>query len=225
MATDSGVTASSSSESTSRSVEAANEIRARIANGDLKPGERAPEAKLAESLHISRNTLREAFKSLGQEGLLTQIPNKGTYVAVPSIGTIIDVYRVRRLVEVQAVAQAIPRHPAIARMRAAFESAIEARDRDEWPDVATANIAFHRAIFELTDSPRLSQLHERLATELRLAFGLIADPEYLHAPFVERNREILELLEAGQADEAAARLEEYLLLAERILLAGYERIR
>lgn len=207
----------------SRAMDAAAEIRARISNGELAPGERVPEARLAESLGVSRNTLREAFRSLSEEGLITQIPNRGACVAIPNINTIIDIYRVRRLIECQAVAEAMPRHPAIARMRLAVEAALGARDRDDWPRIATANIEFHRAIFELADSARLNRMYAQLTSELRLAFGLIDDPAYLHAPFLERNAAILDLLEAGSTEQASAALRDYLLLAERILLAGYER--
>lgn len=208
----------------SRAMEAAAEIRGRISNGELKPGDRVPEAKLAESLGISRNTLREAFRSLSQEGLITQVPNRGACVAIPNINTIIDIYRVRRLIECQAVSEALPRHPALAQMRAAVEAALAHRELDDWQAIAGANIRFHQAVFELADSPRLNRLYVQLATELRLAFGLIDDPEYLHAPFLERNLEIVELLEAGNTQEAAVQLKEYLFLAERILLAGYERL-
>ncbi|QIK63509.1 GntR family transcriptional regulator [Leucobacter viscericola] len=207
----------------SRALDAAAEIRARISRGELAPGERVPEAKLAESLGVSRNTLREAFRALSEEGLITQIPNRGACVAIPNINTIIDIYRVRRLIECQAVAEAMPRHPAIARMRRAVEAALEARDHDDWPSIATSNIEFHRAIFELADSARLNRMYTQLTSELRLAFGLIDDPAYLHAPFLERNERILELLESGATDKASAALRDYLLLAERILLAGYER--
>ena len=39
-------------------------------------------AALAESLQISRNTLREAFRVLTREGLLKHEPNRGVSVAV-----------------------------------------------------------------------------------------------------------------------------------------------
>lgn len=207
----------------SRALDAAAEIRARISRGELAPGERVPEARLAESLGVSRNTLREAFRSLSEEGLITQIPNRGACVAIPNMNTIVDIYRVRRLIECQAVAEAMPRHPALTRVRAAVEAALEARDHDNWSRIATANIEFHRAIFELADSVRLNRMYTQLTSELRLAFGLIDDPAYLHAPFLERNAEILELLEAGSTERASVALRDYLLLAERILLAGYER--
>ena len=46
------------------------EIRRKLVGGELVPGQRLSEAALSESLDISRNTLREAFRVLTQEGLL-----------------------------------------------------------------------------------------------------------------------------------------------------------
>lgn len=207
-----------------RAESTAVQLRAMITDGSLSPGEHLPEARFAERFGVSRNTLRETFRILGQEGLLSQIPHRGVCVAIPTITTIIDVYRVRRLIECQAIAEAFPRHPAILRVRAAVDQAGEARDRGDWRQVGTANIAFHKALFELADSPRLMRLYQQIAAELRLAFGLIDDAEYLYAPFLEFNREILEHLEAGDGARAKAALEDYLLRAERLVLAAYERL-
>lgn len=208
----------------SRAEATAVTLRAMIIDGALSPGEHLPESRFAGRLGVSRNTLREAFRMLGQEGLLSQVPHQGVCVAIPTITTIIDVYRVRRLIECQAIAQAFPRHPAILRVRAAVDRAGEARDRGDWRQVGTANIAFHDALFELADSPRLMRLYRQIAAELRLAFGLIDDAEYLHAPFLEYNRQIVDHLEAGENEQARAALEDYLLRAERLVLAAYERL-
>jgi len=58
---------------------------------------------------------------------------------------------------------------------------------------------------------------------LRLAFGLLRDPEFLHAPYVDMNRTILELAEAGEFAKASAALNDYLVHSERIVLAVYAR--
>lgn len=201
----------------------AEEIRSQLVNGALTPGQRLSEAALSESLEISRNTLREVFRMLTKEGLLVHEPNKGVSVAVPSMASIIDIYRVRRMIECQALAQAYPMHPALPLMRAAVESAQLLRDEENWPEVGTANMAFHKAIVALADSERLNEMFSHLLAELRLAFGLLRDPHFLHAPYVDMNQKILQIFEAGKASEAAQELHNYLVHSERIILAAYAR--
>lgn len=199
----------------------AETIRRQLIDGQLRAGQRLSEAALSEQLGVSRNTLREAFRILAKEGLLRHEPNRGVSVVVPTIADIIDIYRVRRLIECQALAQAWPRHPAHKRMIQASEHAREARDAGQWQAVGSANMAFHAAIVGLADSARLSGMFSDIAAELRLAFGLLDDPEYLHAPFVDKNVDLLELFEAGETGAAAKALEDYLTQSERIVLSVY----
>ena len=198
-------------------------IRQKIVHGEFSPGQRLSEAALSESLEISRNTLREVFRLLTKEGLLKHEPNRGVFVAIPSIASIIDIYRVRRLIECQSLTQAYPRHPARKQMRQAVDAALRWREAGDWRGVGTANMEFHKAIVALADSERLNDMFTHLLAELRLAFGLLDDPEFLHAPYVDSNVKIIELFEAGQAQEAAAALGDYLVHSERIVLAAYAR--
>jgi DNA-binding GntR family transcriptional regulator len=198
-------------------------LRQRITQGEFTPGERLSEQALSESLGISRNTLREVFRLLSKDGLVKHTPNRGVFVVIPSIAAIIDIYRVRRLIECQALAHAYPRHPAKQRMREAVEAALASRERNDWPGVGTANMHFHMAVVALADSERLNLLFASVLAELRLAFGLLRDPEFLHAPYVDMNVNILALAEAGQFSQAAAALNDYLVQSERIVLAVYAR--
>ncbi len=201
----------------------AEQLRGQITQGDYAPGQRLSEQALSDSLGISRNTLREVFRMLAKDGLVKHSPNRGVFVAVPSIASIIDIYRVRRLIECQALAQAYPRHPAKKKMRQAVEAALVAREVGDWVNVGTANMAFHSAIVQLADSERLDQLFAPVLAELRLAFGLLRDAEFLHAPYVDMNVTILGLAEAGEFARAAASLSDYLVHSERIVLAVYAR--
>lgn len=214
----------------SRTTEAQNltdriveQLRNKLILGEWTPGQRLSEASLCETLEISRSTLREAFRVLTKEGLLSHEPNKGVSVMVPSMASIIDIYRVRRMIECQALAQAYPMHPALERMRGAVQSAQACRDEGDWLGVGTANMAFHKAVVELADSERLNVMFSHLLAELRVAFGLMQDPHFLHAPYVDMNAQILALFESGKPVEAAAALNEYLVHSERLILAAYAR--
>jgi DNA-binding GntR family transcriptional regulator len=202
----------------------ASRLRSGIIEGDLPPGLRLSETRLAAELGVSRNTLREVFRLLTREGLLRHEPNRGVFVAVPSMATIVDIYRVRRLIEVPALAHAWPRHDAVAQMRAAVERGRAARDAQDWRGVGSANMDFHAAVVALTDSARLRTFFAQITAELRLAFGLLDSPERLHGPYIDRNAEILESLVAGHPDQAAALMGRYLDESERVILEAFARL-
>jgi len=57
------------------------QIRDLILNGELKPGQKLPpERELAESMSVSRPSLREALNKLVAQGYLEQVQGGGTYV-------------------------------------------------------------------------------------------------------------------------------------------------
>lgn len=199
-------------------------LRESILSGEIGPGERLSEARLAATLAVSRNTLREVFRLLTREGLLHHEPNRGVFVATPSMASILDIFRVRRMIEVPALAQAWPRHEGIARMRAAVERAEALAGVADWRAVGTENIAFHNAIVALTDSPRLIAFHSQIAVELRLTFGLLDSPEMLHAPYIALNREIVDRAGAGDTAGAAVLLGHYLDQSERTIMAAFARL-
>ncbi|VXC28432.1 GntR family transcriptional regulator [Pseudoclavibacter sp. 8L] len=211
-------------ETLDRAERAASSLRQMIVTGEIVPGQRLSESAMTERLDVSRNTLREAFRMLTAERLLTRRPNAGVFVAIPSLASILDIYRVRRMIEVQALRAAPGRHPAGARMREAVEHAIRGREAGDWAAVGTANMAFHTAIVALADSERLDRVYANVSAELRLAFGFLEDLEYLHAPYIELNQRVLELHLAGDTAGAAEALDEYLVRSERTVLAAYARI-
>lgn len=201
----------------------ARHIRTLLISGELSPGQRLSEAAFSERFDVSRNSLREAFRLLTKDGLLRHEANRGVFVTVPSMASVIDIYRVRRMLECGALRQAWQQHPAIRVMREAVINGQKKRDAADWVGVGSANMIFHTAIIDLSDSARLTEFYERISAELRLCFGLLNDPEHLHSPFVDMNDAIVTLLEQGKPIEAAAQMETYLNLAERTMLKALER--
>ena len=62
----------------------ADDIAARIASGELKPGARLrAERDLAEHYEVSYGTIRRAMQVLRERGLITTIHGRGTFVSVP----------------------------------------------------------------------------------------------------------------------------------------------
>ncbi|KPD02288.1 GntR family transcriptional regulator [Moellerella wisconsensis] len=201
----------------------AETMRNKITLGEWIPGQRLSEAALSEELEISRNTLREVFRVLTQEGLLTYTPNRGVCVSIPDVATINDIYRVRQLIECDALQHAYAMHPAVEKMQQAVSNARVHAENKYWIGVGSENMQFHMAIVELSDSQRLIKLYRHISAELRLAFGHLQDAKLLHAPYIDQNAQILNLLNAGKNQQAAESMRHYLDLSERTLLAALAR--
>lgn len=70
-------------------------IKNAIITRRLSPGAQLKENEISKKLDISRSPIREAFKMLTKEGLVKNIPNKGTYVVDPTIDEMIEASEMR----------------------------------------------------------------------------------------------------------------------------------
>ncbi|MER9474936.1 GntR family transcriptional regulator [Mesorhizobium sp. M0520] len=193
--------------------------------GEFSPGEKLSEQQVAARFGISRNTLREVFRLLTSQRLLTYVPNRGVFVVAPDEAAVIDIYRVRSVIQKGAVQAATRGHPAISRMRLLAEQGCEVGSDGDWRQVGTINMEFHRAMVELCDSTRLSASFDLVLAELRLVFGQLEDTPYLHEPYIGLNASLVRVLEVGDIPAAVSQLEAYLLQSERAVLAALQRTR
>lgn len=74
-------------------------LREEILNGKYKENEELKEVAIGNELGVSRTPVREAFRQLELEGLLTIIPNKGAYVTGISPKDVHDIYMIRSSLE------------------------------------------------------------------------------------------------------------------------------
>jgi DNA-binding GntR family transcriptional regulator len=195
---------------------AADVIRENIFEGRFAPGTALPEAALSTALQVSRNTVREAFRTLTGEHLLTHEAHKGVIVRELTVDDVHDIYRLRRMLELSALDLAIEgqRELDVAEIGAMVTEAEVAAARELWMEVGTANLRFHAVIVDVHRSARIAEVFRRLMTELRLGFLAVTDPAGFHGAFLARNRRIHDHMAHGRLTEARAELAEYLDDAE-----------
>jgi DNA-binding GntR family transcriptional regulator len=202
---------------------AADLIRQYIFEGQFAPGTPLPEASLSEALQVSRNTVREAFRTLISEHLLIHEPHKGVTVRWLTERDVTDIYKLRRMFELGVFDLAsggrlqlpVSVQEEIGKVVAGAEAAA---GRAEWAEVGTANLRYHALLVELHDSERINDTFRRLMTELRLGFLAHEDPAAFHGSFLMRNRKIHEQITRGELAEARAELASYLDDAEADVL-------
>lgn len=155
----------------------AAQLRDMVAGGDWPVGGKIPtEQELTEQLDVSRNTVREAVRSLVHSGLLRPRPGDGTYVvATNELEVAIrrrldtaktdDVFEVRMVLEQRAATLAVENATPddLLAIRACLDNrdaALEARDSNAF---FAADAEFHRAVVRAGHNDLLTELHGHLA--------------------------------------------------------------
>lgn len=212
-------TADHATEGLSLADQVARELREDIIGGRLLPGMALVEADLVNRYSASRNTVREALHQLGREGLATYVRNKGVMVRRLGVAEVRDLFLVRRTLEIQAILGSQPlREYQSDRMLDAIEAAELARDREDWQAFGTYSLRFHQHIVGLLRSPLLDAFFTNIAAQMRLVFAVAPDEENFQRPWLERDREIHDLLAAGHRQAAAEAMNRYLDDSEHALL-------
>lgn len=129
----------------------AKHMRDAIVRGEYAPGARLPENALSKELNASRGTVREALRTLADDGLIEIIPRRGMFVSQLSVRVTREITSLRALMEPYAARLALEASgtdPAIQTdVRAAFDALKEAIATGDPPAVADADVGFHKAVF------------------------------------------------------------------------------
>ncbi|WP_372611164.1 GntR family transcriptional regulator [Halomonas sp.] len=202
------------------------EIERMILACELETGERLNDSHLARRFGISRGPVREAIGRLASVGLVEMIQNKGAYVRVIDVKDALEIYDIRAALERTGVLAASrrmrPEH--LVRLRRQVESldAFEAEgDRENY---FVANLEFHRMIHEVAGNERLLDLTERFSRELRLFRHVSLITAGIHESNLEHHR-ILEALEQGEGEQAAAAMEDHVCRAKERLTVLAENLK
>ncbi|MBS1888657.1 MAG: GntR family transcriptional regulator [Actinobacteria bacterium] len=179
-------------------------LRAKITEGALPPGTPLPEVSLADSLGVSRNTIREALRILAREGLVEHHLHRGAFVAVLDEEDIADIFRVRRIIEASAAEAAVDADPERLRpLREAAEQMVAAAAAGDASGVVAGDIEFHRRLVSLLGSSRLNRFFEGMQGELWLCLAMVARSESESQAMAAKHLELCEALEHGSSPTAA----------------------
>lgn len=185
-------------------------LREAIVAGELGPGTRLIEQEIARRFGVSRVPLREAFRVLAGEGLVTIHPNRGAMVSEVSDAELAELFGVRALLEGHAAAKLAERADAqaIARLDAivaAMKSAVRGRRLEVYYSLAAE---FHDLLVRASGGPVLTQMYEQIRLLLRRYQAVMAGlPESPRRSILE-HEEIIDAIRTGDAlfaEQAAKR--------------------
>lgn len=199
----------------------ADALRTAILRGILKGGQVLRQEELAASFGVSRMPLREAFRQLEAEGLLTIYPHKGAVVTELSALEAQELYEIRLALETTALAKAIPNlTPAhLVRAEKLLNQADGESDIGRWGEL---NWQFHAALYQAAGRPRLLAMLERLHLSVDRYMRLeLAALDYRPRSQAE-HRELLQACRQGDSDRALKLLQEHIETAGKLLVTFLE---
>jgi len=221
----------------------AAELRRKIVRGELAEGDALPsEAVLMAEFAVSRPTLREAFRVLESESLISirrgarggarvQVPDGNVAASYAGLvleyrgTTLQDVYDARTLIEAPCAALLARRRTDqdLARLWAAVAQA--ERLMDDPQAFIRAHMEFHALVVELAGNETMAVLNDMVRHIIELANWSHVDLDAGSAENVRANRQgfrahvrLVELVAARQDGEAEALWRLHLREAENYLL-------
>lgn len=145
-------------------------IREAILGGGITPGSPLREAHLAKDFGVSRAPLREAFSRLEEEGLVTKVAFRGTFVAEVSPRTIAEIAALRALVEPYAAecAAHASKNGLADRLMTCVQALQAAADRGDLAASIDVHLQFHRMFYEYSTNQVLYDMWQGWESRLRL---------------------------------------------------------
>jgi DNA-binding GntR family transcriptional regulator len=189
----------------------------RILRGELEPGERLVETRLARELGTSQAPVREALRDLQLLRLVESEPFRGARVREVDDAQLLPVFPVRAALEDLAAREAAVRAEGDVRtLEREVAEMRRAAGRGDWRSQISADLAFHRALVELAGNEPLLQSWLVLGIDVSTAFATYwtywdqADLAEFHVPIVDAVR-------SGDAARAGAEARKHVRRTEKVV--------
>jgi len=190
--------------------EAYNFLLEAICGGRFRKGQRLIAEDIASEIGMSRMPVREAFRRLDAQGLVTLRPNRGAIVSGLDIEELGEVFEMRSVLEGLAIRLAVTR--ITDRQLASLERMLDDMDdyRDESAQWVRRHRDFHEYLCSLSGRPRLmrqiSSLYSLIEAPMRLWL------QHVEKPLSARQEHdvILRAIRVGDVDQAESVVREHI---------------
>jgi DNA-binding GntR family transcriptional regulator len=189
----------------------------RIVSGELQPGERLVETRIAQELGTSQAPVREALRDLELLRLVESEPFRGSRVRVFDEEEMIEVYPVRASLEELAARLATEKLGGdVSSLEVEFEAMKKAVRSDDTNALVQHDIAFHRLIVEAAGNSVLEQCWKSLGVESRITvslYGTYMDPTQA----AERHVKLIDAIRSQNASAAAREARKHVEVSARLM--------
>lgn len=178
----------------------------RIVKGDLVPGERIVESRLAKELNISQSPVREALRDLAAMGMVDIESRRGARVRRPTAKELRDVSEVRSEIDALAARLAADRldDDTIDELRSAHKHMTACLADHDYVGMTESDAEFHRIIARASGNEAVERVFGQLEPFAR-TFITLTSPNVELEGIIHQHGGILDALIARDPRLAADR--------------------
>ncbi|UGS25854.1 GntR family transcriptional regulator [Microbacterium resistens] len=194
------------------------QLRARILQGDIRPGAPLTEAAVSQTYGVARPSAKAAIEQLVANGLLVRTAHRSARVAEIDPETVRDVYRTRTRLESAALRE-LAETRSVPAAAAAANAEILAMPPGPDPATVDPDLRFHAALIDALSSDRTARMYRSVLDEVRLCMAQVQGRRLLDAAAIAaQHAAMLDAVAAGEGERAADLLAAHLASAEQRLV-------
>lgn len=175
----------------------ASQIHVAILTGDLAPGARIVETRLAKQMNVAQTTVREAIQELENQGLVVKYVNRETQVRKFTRRDIENLFRLRLELEGLAVELARPNanERTLKPLYALVDQMRHAARKNAITEFYKLDLEFHRSLWALSNNEFLEKSIAPLSVG-PIAFVLAGSPAPLKGNYLQVADDHADILDA-----------------------------
>ena len=191
-----------------------------ILEGELAPGSRIIETRVARELGVSQAPVREALRDLTTLGVVEMQPYRGASVRQPSKTDLVEAMEVRAELEALAARQAATRmtKACLDELQALIDEMHRLAEVGDAHGHALNNTAFHGTVVRASGNKTLLRMWSMLEPYARTYVTAMVPGTDL-VWLGDRHSAIVDALSAGDPDKAAETMRVHAREAEELVLA------
>ncbi len=195
-------------------------LKEAIINGEMAPGSRIIENRLANSLGISRTPVREAIHKLDRAGFLKRLSRGGFTVVSLTRDDIEEAFGIRSILESYAARLATIKHKEedlkpLEDLSKEYQSCL---DKGQIDELYRINTKFHDMLSALSGSPKLIKMIVDLKDQIYRFRMMMLSEDGLIRVTDKDHQKILKALKMRDPDRVESLVKEHILKGQKLVL-------
>lgn len=199
-------------------------LKQAIIRGQIPPGNRLVESRLAATMDISRTPVREAIHKLEREGLIEKLPRGGFSVLGFTRNDIEETFGIRSVLESYAARLAAEKHEEeeLLPLEEKITEFQRCLDKGQMDELARINTEFHHLFYALSRSPRLIKIISDLRDQIERFRKIILRVANMPQTSNEDHQKMLKAIRARDTDKVENLVKEHILKGQKAVLKALE---